>query len=139
MVASSIFGDLYFCLFHPFSLADGGSVTCELNVGLIAPQSEEGREEASLVHLREPGSGKCSHFVAHYKIAQSPITRYKKSPLQDFKLFIIGEFSLVPHYKTLDGGSARENTQNIKKTCNNSDLSDIGAFPQLSQGSRLST
>ena len=94
-------GIYIFAFFHPFSLADVGSVTCELNVELIAPQSEGVRgEEASLVNLREPGSGKCSHFVAHYKIAQSPITRYKKSPLQDFKLFIIGEFSLVPHYKT---------------------------------------
>ena len=31
------------------------------------------------------------------------------------------------------GASARENTQNIKKISKNSDLSDIGAFPQLLQ------
>ena len=85
---SQYLGIYMFSFFHPFSLADGGSVTCELNVGLIAPQSEGGGEEASLVHLREPESGKSSHFVAHCKIsnysslenlALSPITRHERT------------------------------------------------------------
>ena len=63
-----------FSFFHPFSLADVGSVTCELNVELIAPQSEGGSQ---------PGPPERTKIGKMFTFCRS---------LQDFKLFIIGEF-----------------------------------------------
>ena len=56
-----------FLSFDLFSLADGGSLTCELNVELIAPQRKSQPAEA------ESGeSGKSTHFVVgHDKISNN--------------------------------------------------------------------